>query len=493
MPSFGESGNETATALRKTAYLKVPDAVLAAYSLVIEREDSFTVEKLDEIWDDRLENLSLAALHKAGLSDSMFEALLRRLFEHRSAAAVQYAAEVLLAAMPLQEAPGGRILSTSVMLMKQDPIRAWPLLWPTLKGDDAFAHAFFVAAAQSGRPDYSSSTGALGESEAAELYVRLCELFPHTKDRSVNGQVGPDDEGRMLRDAVLSGLQNRGTEAACDAITWIETQLPEIAGMKWVRLEARQARRRSEPRWPEPTDVLRLAADRSQRLVRDAADLQNVLIETLQDVERELQGTDSAAPDLWDGNRPKPEEYITNWVKRHLKQRLPKRGVVFSREAQIHLREKTDLQVDAVVEASGIASAEIVTVIVEVKGCWNRDLLTAMKAQLADRYLSNNESRFGIYLAFWFECDAWDPKDPRRQRRPWKHSLDELRSSLAVQAASLSAFAIQSLVIDTRLPVLRRTRRSSTSRLSRKRASSPPGPPTARPPFRRSGSGSRLP
>jgi hypothetical protein len=493
MPFLGASENETAIALRRTAYLKTPNAVLAAYSLVIERGDSFTVERLDDIWDDRLENLSLAALHKAGLSDSMFEALLRRLFEHRSATAVQYAAEVLLAAMPLQAAPGERILSTSVMLMEQDSLRAWPLLWPILKSDDAFAHEFFVAAARSGRPDYSSSTGALAESQAAELYVRLCELFPHAKDGSVSGHVGPDDEGRMLRDAVLSGLQNRGTEAACDAIAWIETQLPEIAWMRWIRLEARQARRRSEPRWPVPADVLRLAADRSQRFVRDAADLQNVLIETLQDLERELQGTDSAAPDLWDGNRPKPEEYISNWVKRHLKQQLPKRGVVFSREAQIHLREKTDLQVDAVVEASETVSAEIVTVIVEVKGCWNRELLTAMKTQLADRYLSKNESRFGIYLAFWFECDAWDAKDQRRQRRPWKRSLDELRTFFAAQAASLSGSAIRSLVIDTRLPVPRRPRRSSTSRLGRSRASSSPGPPTAPRPSRRSGSGSPLP
>jgi len=42
--------------------------------------------------------------------------------------------------------------------------------------------------------------------------------------------------------------------------------------------------------------------------------------------------------------------------------------------------------------------------IVEMRGCWNKELMTAMEEQLKDRYLKNNPSPYGMYLVGWFTC-----------------------------------------------------------------------------------------
>lgn len=493
MPFFGRETNETAAALRRIAYAKAPDVVLQTLSTAIDADDWSVTEKVDEIWNYQVEELFVAKLRAPSVGAGVFSPILRRLLAHRSAPAIQEATTILTKGVPVDPSERERFILTGVLLLSTDPAGAWPLIWPRLKDDDEFARDFFVVVARNGRTGYSSSTARLGESQIADMYVRLCDLFPHASNRVISGgQMGPDDEARDLRDAVLAGLESRGTEEACDAIASISLRIPSLKWLKWSSLEARTARRRNSALWPRPAVIFAMAAGKSCRFVRDAADLQNVIIEALMDLAKDLRGETPATPDLWNGNQPKAEGDISDWVKRHLERELKKRGVILGRENQIHIREKTDLHVDAVV-ADDEGPVNTVTVIVEVKGCWNPELLTAMKDQLAGKYLTNNECRFGIYLVFWFECDAWDPKDRRRQRRPWKRSLEELRSELSARADALSDFAIRALVLDARLPAVRRRRRSSPSGSDRKRAKPPAPASTARPPSRTRGSGSRPP
>ena len=93
-------------------------------------------------------------------------------------------------------------------------------------------------------------------------------------------------------------------------------------------------------------------------------------------------------------------------------------------------------------------SYETVRVIVETKGCWNAGLKTAMKDQLVDRYLKDNDCQHGLYLVGWFCCAEWDPGDPRFTKTPgW--GLDEAREYLDKQAKELSAgMSIRSLVLN---------------------------------------------
>ncbi len=464
--SFGEK-SRTARELRQAAYAKAPNVVLETLATAIDTDGeggwTFAIEHVDDFWDDRVEDLLLTKLQKPGLRDGTFSGLLRKLLEHGSQDASRFAGDLVKGPWPIDPGARSKAISTRVMLLANDPESTWPLVWASLSADEALAREFFVALARAGRSDHGRLFQGLRDSQAADLYVRLSELFPHSKDRVLSGAVGPDDEGRMLRESLLGWLQNRGTQEACASIISIAQRLPHLKGLKWVLLEANEARRRKAPGWPAPAEILSLAADRSRRLVRDATDLLDVLTEALAQLEKQLQGETPAARDLWDkktGSKtlylPKPEEDISDYIKRHLDREVRERGVVVNREVRIHRGQRTDIHVDAVVEGetgSLDGSLDAVTVIIEVKGCWNSELLTAMKTQLVDKYLVENRCQHGLYLVGWFDCEAWDRSDSRWKKRQRFASMDELKVMLATQATELSTggLSVRSLVIDVRL------------------------------------------
>ena len=43
-----------------------------------------------------------------------------------------------------------------------------------------------------------------------------------------------------------------------------------------------------------------------------------------------------------------------------------------------------------------VDGAKLATVMIEVKGCWHRDVSTAMRIQLVDRYLTGTDTVHGI-------------------------------------------------------------------------------------------------
>ncbi len=104
--------------------------------------------------------------------------------------------------------------------------------------------------------------------------------------------------------------------------------------------------------------------------------------------------------------------------------------------------ERTDIHVDAVLRDSHGDTHDVVSVIIEVKGCWNPELGTAMRTQLVDRYLKDNPCRHGLYLIGWFKCDQWDNSDDRKRRTP-QLDKDGARKRFDTQAADLSQEGIR--------------------------------------------------
>lgn len=117
--------------------------------------------------------------------------------------------------------------------------------------------------------------------------------------------------------------------------------------------------------------------------------------------------------------------------------------------------ERTDIHIDAYVRDQPRTPASVVTAIIEVKGCWHKQLPTAMEIQLVDRYLKDNTCRYGLYLVGWFNCKQWDSEDYRKGNAP-QRSIDEARAKFATQAMSLSAdtnrnVVVKSFVLNTAL------------------------------------------
>ncbi len=90
--------------------------------------------------------------------------------------------------------------------------------------------------------------------------------------------------------------------------------------------------------------------------------------------------------------------------------------------------------------------------IIEVKGCWNREITHAMKTQLVGRYLNDNKCQYGLYVVGWFNCDQWDEDDYRKKDAP-KCGLIDTKNMFDFQATELSKqnVIVNALVINMAL------------------------------------------
>lgn len=113
-------------------------------------------------------------------------------------------------------------------------------------------------------------------------------------------------------------------------------------------------------------------------------------------------------------------------------------GILIGREVEIRSSvASTGERTDLYIAAGKPGGKDKLVVVVEVKGCWNRELKTAMRTQLVERYLKDNFYGHGIYVVGWFACPQWDSNDYRRRDVAFA-TPDETRAHLYQQATDLS-------------------------------------------------------
>ena len=154
----------------------------------------------------------------------------------------------------------------------------------------------------------------LQENDLADFYIWLSRNYP----REEGPRVGPRESIGNFRDGLLSALRNRGTPESCRAIERIAGEFPDLQHIKWVLVEAKKVTLRRTWIPPTPDVVLELARTREVRFVQSAGQLLSVVIDSLQELERKLQGETPAAPYLWNevakGQwRPKDENDLANY------------------------------------------------------------------------------------------------------------------------------------------------------------------------------------
>jgi hypothetical protein len=153
---------------------------------------------------------------------------------------------------------------------------------------------------------------------------------------------------------------------------------------------------------------------------------------------------------------PLDEAAISDHVRACLRSKLQDGGIVINREVEIShipgapIGDRTDIKVDAIRTARG--QRDILTVIIEIRRCWNRERDTAMKQQLLDDYMLRTGARVGFLVVGWFEKEGWDPEDHRSSDAP-SGTIEDLRARLEEQAKGLSADGVLlcAVVIDYRL------------------------------------------
>jgi hypothetical protein len=215
----------------------------------------------------------------------------------------------------------------------------------------------------------------------------------------------------------------------------------------------------------DPDGIVRILADSGKRYVRSIRELLDITIESLERLDAKLQGTPPASQFLWDedkcvestrafSHRPKDEESLSDYVALHLQDDIGGRAVALNREVQIRRRrgeggrrgERVDIHVDAITECQN-EYLKPLRMIIEVKGCWNRGLLTDMRDQLRERYLTDSPHDGGLYLVGWYECEQWQSGAAPR----W--TVELARAEFEKQASELSLLGkpIRSFVLNTAL------------------------------------------
>ncbi len=442
------------TVLACRAYAAAPEAVLKALARCIDRDNAehgavFGLDLYENCCDDRLARALLARATESDTKPGTFRELLWAALSHGLPEAAAYARSLLRLPVPTGQDERDRVVIAATLLLGHAPDEVWEQVRNMIEADEDFGHALVAALASS---RYGPVVHGLAEDQLAALYVWISSRYTHAEDPDDEAEavwVGSRGEVARFQDALLNRLKDRGTFKAGQAVQWIMDQLPHLHWLKYVLHGARESARSKTWTPPSPAQVLKLGGSRDARLVRSGGELLDAVVASLRRLEAKLQGETPAAIDLWNGPdsssryRPKDENALSNYVKRHLDEDLNCQGVVVNREVEIRrgegcgTGENTDIHVDAFVGAERGETADVVTVIVEAKGCWHRNVDTAMETQLVERYLKDNPCRHALYLVGWYNCPQWDPDDDRRARAR-KRSREEAQREFDAQAERLS-------------------------------------------------------
>lgn len=414
---------------------------------------------VEEVWDIALAEALLEKVSERTLAPECSGTLLSILLVHRVEAANVQAKSLLALPLPADDRERQQALAAALSLVRFADDAGWSAVWPALESDRDFGTKLIASLAY--RSDWNAQQ--LSEEQVADLYLWMVQQYPPAQPPLENRTsfiVERVDDVATWREKLLQQLKERGTVGACRALERIvrlsgEQDRPRMQG---ILLEAQTLTRRQTWLPYSPTDLLKVIVNTRLRLVQNAEQLLEVVIESLQRLEATFRDETPAWRDVWDRfplstpemststrrrkrrrftYRPVDENEFSDYVKRHLQADLGQRGIIANREVVIRSDERVDIRIDAVTHNPREEIDERLSLIIEVKGNWNTALMTAMQTQLVDRYLRDNHCQYGLYLVGWFNCDAWDSQDERK-RHARRMSIEEVQRLLDEQAASVS-------------------------------------------------------
>ena len=405
-----------------------------------------------------------ALLDKAAdpkLKEQVVGGVLQLLLRHEVAGSVDLANSFITFPPPEADLNRERMMAAIHTLVMNAPDAGWRTVWPLITQSDDLGRTVIETVAY-GDPGHASFISKLTEEQQGELYLWMVRNYPYAERQLGPGFMNPADTAAMLRDSILEQLKRRGTFAACDAIRHAADELPKYTWLRHHLEEAELLARAATWQPISAKNFLALILDHAKRFVENGEQLIAVLLESLTRLNDRLHDELPAARDLWNNNGsafwPKDEQDLSDYVARHLDQDLRHRAVIINREVQIRRGtgggsgQSTDIHVDAPVPGARPGVYERAYVIIETKGIWHTELLTAMRTQLRDRYLKDSRCRDGIYLVGWFACSKWTDDDSRKKKCR-NVPVQALRESLEHQARELSVdgYNLKSYVLDASL------------------------------------------
>jgi hypothetical protein len=446
------------------ALVKAPEETIGWFSRALDHDlrgegHPFALHRFRTVWDPRLEAAILHRARRSRLDADQRAELLEVLLQNGSADGLAHARRLVTKGAL---AAGGRRREVAIkvagLLTVDGGPEEWTRIWPLVLADEDFGRRLIESLASGDR----HHAGDLSARQAGELFSWILSRYPYGEDPLLEEAqfLTPRDHVGQYRDRVLRLLGEGRSRQSVAELGRLIGEHPELEFLPSLRRRAERQLQRSEWLPPAPQDVIRLSEDAARRHVRSASDLRQIAIASLRRAQVKLTGLRPAIADLWDLGtvRPKRERPVAAWIERHLRDDLAGRGIIVGREVEIRahpngqMGEAVDLLLTAVAAAEVDGAGEV-AVSIELKCCWHRDLDTAMRDQLLERYLDEDDNQ-GIYLVAYFDSPDWEDGDRDNRRACRRRDLPETRSFFAAQAEALSAVEvadIDAFVLDCRL------------------------------------------
>jgi hypothetical protein len=264
-----------------------------------------------------------------------------------------------------------------------------------------------------------------------------------------------------MRDSLVRRLATLGTVNSVQAMRRIIGELPHLPWLTWYLRQAETEMRRRTWAPLTASEILQLTRTPDAQLIQSPEQLSTILMQALKKNEMELHSAQSPIRSLWDKQRDKTfrpieEDALSDHVKLFLERALVQSGVIVNREVEVSrvagapIGQRTDIKIDAIRKTDEGTKLDVITGVIETKGCWNSELLSGIQDQLFKKYLARLGAPVGIYLVGWFDPKRWDKTDKRKAKVP-----DQLqtRERLKQQAASLPAgFFVEAFILDCPAP-----------------------------------------
>jgi hypothetical protein len=452
--------------LIRQAYQHAPDEILSTLEVLIDNDILSkniyipVLERVKFCWDDRVAQLLLKKAQTENLGLSYLEYLLNVLLEQNDKVAISYAESIIQLRIQQREAGERNRISfqraavaARTLIIHSLKVN-WEIIWSSIEQDTRLGRKITESVSSLFR--YRNEGGLdLEEEQIAALYVWTEHQYPHSQDPQHQGTFTPTTRDNIAhwRGSLLNQIQDCGTVRACEEIQRIVDEFPDLFFLKRILREAQHKTRQNTWRAPEPQDVLKLTQGQNNRLVQNGEQLLEVLIESLKRLQQKLQGKTPQAFTLWDRQassstwQPKDENHFSDYVKNFLDDDLKLHKVMVNREVEFRRGtggrpgERLDIQVE-VYSLGHERELTKVTAIIEVKGCWNEGLNSAMQDQLLNRYLEESQCRHGLYLIGWYFCSQWDEEHtPKKNARRFTRNFSDLSSAqihFDEQASALS-------------------------------------------------------
>ncbi len=434
------------------------EEVTEAFLWIAEYEDKedhfFLASRLENLLDRHLASALMRSISADKLSIPNATKLLLEIAHYDYSLVEPLLEEWLIFPVPTETQARAKAISACQILLQYAPNAGWSSVWPAFQQDSELGNQVIRLIARA--ECFSSSIGSrLTETELADFYLLLREQYPPENDPAREGTyfVTIEHDLASFRESTLRQLVERGTEQSVQQLCRIQDALELDFSFYLHQAELIMRQQTWQPLSSE--GLRELFQDQQTRWVQDEMQLLDVIEEVLDELNQELQqgyqGSLPAAIDLWNEYphgklkadsvkyTPKDEERLSDYVARFLKRKLEKKNVFIGRETQISRGNLTDIIIETRQQLTDGRLGNLLTVVIEVKGCWNAEIKEALSNQLAERYLASHGLHHGIYLVGRFFCELWKKEpDPSRWQKSSRINDLELKTFLEAQTRTIA-------------------------------------------------------